>query len=195
MSDGVVRVLGFAGSLRRASFNRGLLRAAVELAPEDVRVEVFDLRGIPLYDMDVEQQGLPEVVVAFKRAIREADAVLVATPEHNWSFPGVLKNALDWAARPSGDNPFRGKAVAVMGATTGAWGTLRAQLQLRQVLAYLETYPLNRPEVLVTHARDKFDADGHLVDQATRARVRELLVALRDWTRRLKASASDPRPS
>jgi chromate reductase len=185
MREGTVRVLGFAGSLRRGSFNRALLRAAAELAPEDVRVEVFDLDGIPLYNMDVEQQGLPEAVVAFKRAVREADAVLIATPEHNWSFPGVLKNALDWAARPAGDNPFRGKPVAVVGASTGQWGTLRAQLHLRQVLAYLETHPLSRPEVLVTNARDKFDAQGRLTDEATRARLRELLVALRDWTRRL----------
>ncbi len=193
MSEDLIRVLGFAGSLRRASFNRALLQAAAELAPEDVRVEIFDLRGIPLYDMDVEQRGLPEAVVTFKRAIREADAVLVATPEHNWSFPGVLKNALDWAARPPGDNPFRGKPVAIMGASTGAWGTLRAQLQLRQVLAYLETHPLNRPEVLVTQAKDKFDADGRLVDQATRERVRDLLVALRDWARQLKAVAAERR--
>lgn len=188
MRDGAVRVLGFAGSLRRGSFNRALLRAAAELAPEDVRVQVFDLEGIPLYNMDVEQQGLPEAVVAFKRAIRESDAVLIATPEHNWSFPGVLKNALDWAARPSGDNPFRGKPVAVVGATTGQWGTLRAQLHLRQVLAYLETHPLSRPEVLVTHAREKFDEQGRLVDEATRTRLRELLVALRDWARRLTPS-------
>ncbi len=95
----------------------------------------------------------------------------------------MLKNALDWAARPAGDNPFRGKPVAVMGATTGAWGTLRAQLHLRQVLAYLETHPLPRPEVLVTHAREKFDGEGRLVDESTRARVRELVVALRDWAR------------
>lgn len=185
MAKGWVRVLGFAGSLRRGSYNRALVRAAAEVAPEDVRVEVFDLDGIPLYNMDVEQQGLPEAVVAFKRAIREADAVLIATPEHNWSFPGVLKNALDWAARPSGDNPFCGKPVAVVGATTGQWGTLRAQLHLRQVLAYLETHPLSRPEVLVTHAREKFDAEGRLADEGTRTRLRELLVALRDWTYQL----------
>lgn len=198
MRDGRIRVLGFAGSLRRGSYNRALLRAAAELAPEDVRVEIFELDGIPLYNMDVEQQGLPEAVVAFKRAIREADAVLIATPEHNWSFPGVLKNALDWAARPSGDNPFRGKPVAVVGATTGQWGTLRAQLHLRQVLAYLETHPLSRPEVLVTQAREKFDADGRLVDEGTRTRLRELLVALRDWTCQLarrEATEHLPRPS
>jgi chromate reductase len=198
MRDGRIRVLGFAGSLRRGSYNRALLRAAAELAPEDVRVEIFELDGIPLYNMDVEQQGLPEAVVAFKRAIREADAVLIATPEHNWSFPGVLKNALDWAARPSGDNPFRGKPVAVVGATTGQWGTLRAQLHLRQVLAYLETHPLSRPEVLVTQAREKFDADGRLVDEGTRTRLRQLLVALRDWTCQLarrEATEHLPRPS
>lgn len=188
MREGSVKILGFAGSLREGSYNRALLRAAAEVAPEDVEVVAFDLRGIPLYDGDVEQRGFPEVVVAFKREIRDADAVLVVTPEYNWSFPGVLKNALDWATRPAGDNPFRGKPVAVMGASTGAWGTLRAQLHLRQVLASLEARQLHRPEVLVTHARDKFDAQGCLVDEATRARVRELLAALRDWSRAVRSA-------
>lgn len=187
MARGTVKFLGFAGSLRADSFNRALVRAAAELAPEDVEVAVYDLRGIPVYDGDVEQKGLPEEVEAFKRAIRESDAVLVATPEYNWSFPGVLKNALDWATRPAGDNPFRGKPVAVMGASTGAWGTLRAQLHLRQVLASLEARQLHRPEVLVTHAREKFDAEGRLVDEGARARVRELVTALRDWTRQLRS--------
>jgi|FaiFalDrversion2_1042247.scaffolds.fasta_scaffold01273_4 chromate reductase len=182
-----VRVVGFAGSLRRGSYNRALLRAAEELLPEGMALETFDLAPIPLYSMDVEQQGLPESVVAFKQAIRRADAVLIATPEHNWSIPGVLKNALDWSARPPGDNPFRGKPVAIMGATTGLWGTLRAQLHLRQILTYLEALPLSRPEVLVAQAREKFDAEGRLVDETTRSWIRELLLALKEWALRLRA--------
>lgn len=181
------RILGFAGSLRRESYNRALLRAASELLPPETDLDVFDLGPIPLYNMDVEREGLPEPVVAFKAAIRRADAILIATPEHNWSVPGVLKNALDWATRPAGDNPFAGKPVAVMGTSTGLWGTLRAQLHLRQVLASLETHPLTRPEVLVAQARDKFDGSGRLIDETARQHLRQLLAALREWAVRLKA--------
>jgi chromate reductase len=175
-----------AGSLRRGSYNRALLRAAQELLPEGMTLELFDLRDIPPYDMDVEQQGLPTPVVAWKEAIRRADALLIATPEHNWSVPGVLKNAIDWASRPPGDNVFQGKPVAIMGASTGLYGTVRAQLHLRQVLASVDAYVLNRPQVLVARAQDKFDAEGRLIDEPTRALVRNLLTALRDWTLRLR---------
>jgi chromate reductase, NAD(P)H dehydrogenase (quinone) len=182
----VLRILGVAGSLRRGSYNRALLRAAQELLPEGMTLELFDLRDIPPYDMDVEQQGLPTPVVAWKEAIRRADALLIATPEHNWSVPGVLKNAIDWASRPPGDNVFQGKPVAIMGASTGLYGTVRAQLHLRQVLASVDAYVLNRPQVLVARAQDKFDAEGRLIDEPTRALVRNLLTALRDWTLRLR---------
>jgi chromate reductase len=182
----VLCILGVAGSLRRGSYNRALLRAAQELLPEGMTLELFDLRDIPPYDMDVEQQGLPTPVVAWKEAIRRADALLIATPEHNWSVPGVLKNAIDWASRPPGDNVFQGKPVAIMGASTGLYGTVRAQLHLRQVLASVDAYVLNRPQVLVARAQDKFDAEGRLIDEPTRALVRNLLTALRDWTLRLR---------
>jgi chromate reductase len=182
----VLCILGVAGSLRRGSYNRALLRAAQELLPEGMTLELFDLRDIPPYDMDVEQQGLPTPVVAWKEAIRRADALLIATPEHNWSVPGVLKNAIDWASRPPGDNVFQGKPVAIMGASTGLYGTVRAQLHLRQVLASVDAYVLNRPQVLVARAQDKFDAEGQLIDEPTRALVRNLLTALRDWTLRLR---------
>lgn len=184
----VLRVLGIAGSLRRGSYNRALLRAAQELLPDGMTLEVFDLRDIPPYDMDVEQQGLPPSVAALKTAIRQADALLIATPEHNWSVPGVLKNAIDWASRPPGDNSFQGKPIALMGASTGLYGTVRAQLHLRQVLASLDAYVLNRPQVLVARAQEKFDAEGRLIDEPTRTLVRNLLVALRDWTLRLRGT-------
>ena len=127
-----LQILGFAGSLRRESFNRALLRAAQELAPADLSISVFDLTPIPSYNGDVEAAGDPEPVTAFKGALRQADGLLIATPEYNYSVPGVLKNAIDWASRPSGNSPLRGKPAMLMGATPGSSGTMRAQLALRQ---------------------------------------------------------------
>jgi chromate reductase len=179
-----MKVLGFAGSLRAASFNRGLLRAAVELAPAGMEIETFDIAGIPPFNQDHEAQP-PEAVKEFKARIRAADAILIATPEYNYSIPGVLKNAIDSASRPYGDNPFDGKPVAVMGASIGALGTARAQYHLRQSFVFLNMLPLNRPEVMVATAEGKFDAAGRLTDEPTRQRVRELLEALAAWTKRL----------
>lgn len=184
-----LKVLGIAGSLRPDSYNRLLLRAAAELLPPDMELETFDLRGIPFYEFDLERSGPPEPVRALKAAVRAADAVLIATPEYNWSIPGVLKNALDWVSRPPGDNPFRGKPVAIMGASTGLMGTVRAQLHLRQVLAYLEAYTVTRPEVLVSQAAERFDAEGRLIDETARKLIADLLVALRDLTLRLQAGS------
>ncbi len=158
-----IQVLGFAGSLRKGSYNRALLRAAEELLPSGMRLETFDLAPIPLYDEDVKQQGFPEPVQRFREAIRKADALLIATPEYNYSAPGVLKNALDWASRPP-EQPFAGKPVAIMGATTSLWGTVRAQLHLRQSFVAVNMHALNKPEVLIANAKDKFDAEGKLTD-------------------------------
>ena len=188
--SGVVRVIGIAGSLRAGSFNRALLRAATELAPEGMEIRTFDIAPIPLYNGDVEEKGDPEPVTALKAAIREADALLVATPEYNYGVPGVLKNAIDWASRPPDKTPLRGKPAAIMGATIGAHGTVRAQLQLRQAFLFTGTHALLSPEVLVTRAQEKFDNEGRLTDEATRAYVRKLLEALRDWTRRLRADVA-----
>ncbi len=184
-----LRVLGFAGSLRRGSYNRALLRAAIELAPDDLAIDEFEIDEIPLYDADVEAQGDPAAVTVFKDAIRAADAILVVTPEYNYGLPGVLKNALDWASRPARDSPLNGKLAGIMGATPGRMGTTRAQLQLRQSFVFTETYAMLRPEVLVTGAREKFDADGRLADQATRDFVGRFLVAFADWLRRMGAGA------
>src|SRR3954469_14827795 len=127
-----IRVLGFAGSLRRGSYNRAALRAAVEMMPEGGSLETFDLQGIPLYHGDVEAEGFPASVLAFKDAIRQADALLIVTPEYNYSMPGVLKNAIDWASRPAANSVFTGKPTAIMG-VGGRFGTVRAQAHLRQV--------------------------------------------------------------
>ncbi|MDQ3880754.1 MAG: NAD(P)H-dependent oxidoreductase [Chloroflexota bacterium] len=183
--------LGVAGSLRRGSYNRGLIRAASEVAPRGVSVSAYDLTDIPLYNADIETDGDPEPVAAFKRAIAAADALLIATPEYNHCIPGVLKNAIDWASRPPRQSALSGKAMAVMGATPTPGGTARAQAQLRDGLTYTNGLVLPLPEVLVGLARDKFDEEGNLIDAETRGEIRELLVALAAWTRRLQRTGHE----
>jgi len=178
-------VLGIAGSLRKGSFNRGLIRAAAEVAPAGIRLLVEDIGDIPLYNGDVEAEGDPAAVTALKRAIGSADALLIATPEYNHCVPGVLKNALDWASRPARTSVLRDRPVAIMGASPGRGGTARAQAQLRDGLSFTGGLVLPLPELLVPLAADKFDDDGNLIDSETREYVRDLLVALAAWTRRL----------
>jgi chromate reductase, NAD(P)H dehydrogenase (quinone) len=182
MSD-PIHVLGIAGSLRRGSYNRALLREAIASAPDGMRIEAFDLAGLPFYDGDVEKEGDPTAVIALKDAIRGADALLIATPEYQHGVPGVLKNALDWASRPPKDPPLGRKPVAIMGASTGAYGTARAQADLRKALVYNDALVLQRPEVMVPRAASAFDADGHLTDENARTFLRRLLVNLLAWTR------------
>lgn len=179
-----IRVLAFAGSLREKSYNRGLLRAAREVAPGGMEITIHDLAPIPLYNADVEAKGFPEAVQAFHAAIRAADALLIATPEYQTGVPGVLKNALDWASRPPKDSPIGGKPVAIMGATPGKWGTARAQLQLRHTLIYNGNPMVTKPEVLVSDAADRFDDDSNLTHEATRTFIGKLLESLDDLTRR-----------
>lgn len=183
--DKQVTILGFAGSLRAGSYNRSLLRAAVELVPPEARIEIFDLGAIPMYNMDIES-SMPAAVSEFKARIKACDAILMATPEHNYSIPGALKNAIDWASRPSGDNSFAGKAAAIMSASTGMLGGARAQYHLRQVMVFLDVHPLNKPEVMVGLAAEKFDAQGKLTDEKARQLIAAQLRALVDWTNRLK---------
>jgi chromate reductase len=178
-------ILGLAGSLRKGSYNKALLRAAAELVPKGAKLEIFDIEGIPLYNQDLEYE-MPAKVKEFKAKIRSADAILVATPEYNYSIPGVLKNAIDWASRPPGDNSFEGKPVAVMSASIGMLGGARAQYHLRQVFVTLNMHPINKPEVIVPFAKDKFDENGRLKDDTTRTRIRELLENLVAWTKKLK---------
>jgi chromate reductase len=184
-------ILGIAGSLRRASYNRGLIRAAMELAPSGTSVVPYDLADLPMFDADVEADGDPQAVTAFKRAISDADALLIATPEYNHCVPGVLKNAVDWASRPARRSVLTGKPVAIMGASTGRGATARAQAHLRDGLAYTNGFVLPLPEVLVGLAGEKFDDQSNLTDERTRDEVRDLLVALAAWTRRLIRSADE----
>ena len=180
-----ITILGFAGSLRKGSYNKALLLAAMELMPEETKLEIFDLEGIPLFNQDLENQ-IPERVKEFKTKIKLADAILIASPEYNYSIPGVLKNAIDWASRPHGDNSFEGKPVALMSASTGMLGGARAQYHLRQSFITLNMHPLNKPEVIVTFAHQKFDKNGNLTDENTRKIIKKLLENLVEWTRRLK---------
>ena len=184
-----MRILGIAGSLREASYNRALLWTARELLPEGVKLEEFDLRSLPLYDADVEAAGDPEPVVALKEAIRGADALLIATPEYNRGIPGVLKNAIDWASRPPLASPLAGKPVAIMGASTGRGGTARAQEHLRAALEYSRAQVLEQPEVLVPEAFMRFDERGEVVDDGIRAELAELLDTLIEVSRGVTLAA------
>ena len=179
-----VRILGIAGSLRRESYNRAVLKAARRLVPEDATIKIFELDGIPGFNQD-EEQNPPAKVVELKKRIREADAVLFVTPEYNYSVPGVLKNAIDWASRPYGDSAWNGKPAAIMGASIGAIGTARAQYHLRQMMVFLNMFPLNQPEVMIGNASERFDVDGNLKDDETKEFIRQLLQGLVKWTRRI----------
>ena len=174
-------ILGIAGSLRKRSYNRAALRAAQQLAPQGAKVEIFELEGIPPFNQD-EEQNPPQRVKEFKARIRAADAILMVTPEYNYSVSGVLKNALDWASRPHGDSAWEGKPVAVMGASSGSIGTARAQYHLRQMFVFLNMLALNRPEVMISKAAERFDERGNLTDEDTKNRIRKLLQALVEWT-------------
>jgi len=180
-------VLGIVGSLRKGSFNKALMRLALELVPDGIRIDVFDLDGIPPFNKDLEANP-PDILKEFKARIRAADAILIATPEYNYSIPGVLKNAIDCASRPYGDNAFDGKAVAVMGASIGMLGTARAQYHLRQSFVFLNMFPINRPEVMVSFAERKVDQNGNLTDETTKKLVRELLLNLVAWSKKLKGT-------
>jgi chromate reductase len=181
-----IKILGLVGSLRKGSYNKSLMRIAAKLLPENTEMEVFDLAGIPLFNQDVLDIQPPKTVRAFKAKIRKADAILIASPEYNYSISGVLKNAIDWASRPFEDNSFDGKPVAIMSASIGRLGGARMQYHLRQTFIFVNMYPLNRPEFMLSNAKEHFDVDGNLKDEETRQRIRELLIALVQWTRKMK---------
>ncbi|MFM7670157.1 MAG: NADPH-dependent FMN reductase [Betaproteobacteria bacterium] len=174
-----MHILGISGSLRQGSLNTAALRSCAALLPDGVTFSLADLAAVPLYNEDLRVQGLPPSVQQLRDQIKAADAIVIATPEYNYSFPGVLKNAIDWASRPP-EQPFDGKPIALIGATPGGLGTSRAQYQLRQVFIYLNGHVLNRPEVMISAAPSKFDADGKLVDETTTENLLKLLTALCD---------------
>jgi chromate reductase len=183
-----IKILGIPGSLRKASYNRALLRAAGQLLPAGAVLETFELDGIPPFNQDDEKNPPPRVA-EFKARIRASDAILFVTPEYNYSVPGVLKNAIDWASRPYGDSAWQGKPAALMGASPGTLGTARAQYHLRQILVTLDMPTVNQPEVMIAKAADRFDAQGELRDETSRQLVGRLLEALVTLARRLGPTA------
>ena len=179
-----MKILGIAGSLREGSYNRAALRAAQTLAPEGVMVEAFDIKGLPGFSQD-DETNPPAQVVELKQRIRDADAILLVTPEYNYSVPGVLKNAIDWASRPYGDSAWTRKPVAIMGASVGTQGTSRAQYHLRQMFVFLNMYAVNQPEVMISQAHKHFDAEGNLTDETAKKLIRQLLEELVLLTKQL----------
>jgi chromate reductase len=179
-----IHLLGISGSLRAKSYNTGALRAVAELLPEGVTLEEAGIGDLPLFNDDLRLQGYPPAVQRLRERLGAADGVLLVTPEYNYSVPGVLKNAIDWASRPP-DQPFDGKPVAIMGASPGMLGSARAQYHLRQMLVFLNAHVLNRPEVMIAHAPDKYDDAGNLTDGPTREFLKTFLAAFTAWIRRL----------
>ncbi|TWO70391.1 NAD(P)H-dependent oxidoreductase [Caenimonas sedimenti] len=180
-----MNVLGICGSLRKDSYNRMALLAAQKLVPAGMRLTIADLTPIPFYNEDVRTAGEPEAVTALKAQVRAADALLIVTPEYNFSIPGVLKNTLDWMSRPP-EPPFDGKPVAIMGASMGPVGTARMQYDLRKVLVFMNTFTVNKPEVFIANAQTKFDPQGTLTDEATAKFIGDLLVSLQKLAARVK---------
>lgn len=186
-----IAVGGIAGSLREGSFNRALLRAARDLAPAGMEIRIFEgLRDIPLYDADLDASGPPAAVAALKDFISKSDALLFATPEYNYGIPGVLKNAIDWASRPASGSVMHHLPAAIMGASGGVSGTRRAHVHLRDVLVSTRNIVLPWPEVLVSEARTRFDAELRLTDETTRRLVGQLLGNLLDLGRRMRGYPS-----
>jgi chromate reductase len=181
-----LRILGISGSVRKNSFNTALLEAAKELVPPGAVLETFDVSGLPLYNQDLDREP-PELVRAFKEEIRRADAILFSTPEHNYSVSALLKNAIEWGNRPEADNCWDGKPAAMMSASTSPRGGVRAQLHLRQIMVELNMYPINQPQLLIARAQEKFDSNSKLTDEKVRETLRNLLLALVQWTMKLQS--------
>ena len=180
-----MKVLSMVGSLRKGSYNKLALRAAMELKPAGMEIEQAEIGDLPLYDDDLREAGYPPTVQKLREQVRAADALLLVTPEYNYSVPGVLKNAIDWCSRPP-DQPLDGKPAAIMGASTGKLGTARAQYHLRQICVFVNVLPVNRPEVMLSGAAKLFDADGRLTDEPSRKFIADLLMSLEAWTKRLQ---------
>ena len=180
-----MKVLGFGGSLRKGSYSMALLQASAKLAPNGMEIEIFNRLGeFPPYNKDMDDNP-PKVVTDFKEKVKNADAILISTPEYNYSIPGFLKNAIDWGSRPYGHNSFEGKPVALLSSSTGSLGGSRAQYHLRQCCVFLNMYPINRPECFVGDVQKKVDDSGRLTDQGTQEKIKEVLEALAEWTKRL----------
>lgn len=185
MGKDIIKIAAFTGSLRKDSYNKAVLRAAGELLPDNAVIDIIDLADIPFLNEDEEAKGLPRTVKAFREKLFEADALLISTPEYNFSVPPVLKNALDWASRGE-DLPLYGKPAAIVSASPSRLGGARVQYHLRQVCVSLNIIALNKPEVLIAHADEKFDREGKLTHERTRKSLSRLLEALVENTKKTK---------
>src|SRR2546426_247736 len=182
----MMKILGISGSNRKGSYNWGLIEAAKEMLPDKTSLEVFDVSRFPTYTQDHERDP-PAEVRLFKQKIRQSDAILFATPEHNYTITAVLKNAIEWANRPGGDNSWNGKPAAIVSASSGPRGGARAQLHLRQILVDLNMYAINQPQLLLARAQDAFDSDLKLKDPQTRETLKKILETLASWTKRINS--------
>lgn len=176
-----IKLLGIPGSLRKESYNKKLLTEISKLLPGNINLELFELKDIPLYNEDLENEMSPESVKYFKEKIAISDGLLIATPEYNYSLPGVLKNAIDWASRPPAKSPLSKKPLCIIGASTGISGTMRAQLHLRQVAVATNMYDMKKPEIIIQKVRDKFDSNGNLTDEHTIASLQKFIKAFEEW--------------
>ncbi|MET3394979.1 chromate reductase [Variovorax sp. 1140] len=179
-----MNILGLSGSLRAGSYNTLALKAAQKLAPAGIRIEIASIGDVPIYNDDQRVQGEPAAVTALKEKVRRADGLLIATPEYNFSIPGVLKNTLDWMSRPP-EPPFTGKVVGIIGASPGPVGTARVQYDLRKVLVFMDAFTVNKPEVFINHCADKFDAQGQFTDECGSKLIVDLLLAMQALKQRL----------
>jgi chromate reductase, NAD(P)H dehydrogenase (quinone) len=178
-----MKILGIGGTLRKNSYSKGLLLAAQQLASKDIVIEITEIVEFPLYNPDIP---MPGVVQEFKQKIKDADAILFSTAEYNYSIPGSLKNAIDWASRPYGDNSFEDKPAAIISESTGINAGSKAQYHLRQMMVFLDVHVLNKPEVMVPQVKEKFDENGNLTDEHTKEKIKEILESLVNWTERLR---------
>src|SRR2546428_3754378 len=181
-----MKILGISGSNRKGSYNWGLLEAAKEMLPDNATLEIFDVSRFPLFTQNHERDP-PAEVRLFKQKIRQSDAILFATPEHNYTITAVLKNAIEWADRPGGDNSWNGKPTAIISASSGPRGGARAQLHLRQILVDPYVYPINKPQLLLARTQDAFDSDLKLKDPQTRETLKKILETLASWTKRINS--------
>ena len=181
MSD-YIQLIGMSGSLRKGSYNTMLLKAAAQLLPADVSMDIVSIEDIPLYNADLDLPAArqrPEAVEHLRKMLTDADGILISSPEYNYSIPGGLKNAIDWASRGE-DSPLLRKPVAVIGATTGLWGTARMQVAFHNVFLFLDMKPVYKPEVLVAQAEKKFDNEGNLTDELAKKLIKQKLKALKE---------------
>lgn len=179
-----MKILAFAGSLRKDSLNKKLLLNAIKVAPTDMEIEVFDIKDIPLYNKEIQDQGFPEAVANLRKQIKNADGVLIVTPEYNHSFSGITKNAVDWISRPP-EQPFNEKPIAIMSASDGGMGGVRAQIHLRAIFPTLNGFVMNRPQFYLSNADKKFDEEGNLTDEADLEKLKKFMQAFSDWVKKL----------